>query len=81
MSCGVGCRSGSDPELLWLWCSLAATALTEPLAWEFPHASGASPKKKKSVISFSSNWGFQILKSFCLLWFCVFCFDDTYAEA
>ena len=21
MSCGVGCRHGSDPALLWLWCS------------------------------------------------------------
>ena len=25
LSCGVG--YGSDPALLWLWCSLAATAL------------------------------------------------------
>ena len=27
VSCGVGCRCGSDPELLWLWCRLEATAL------------------------------------------------------
>ena len=26
VSCGVGCRRGSDPELLWLWRRLAATA-------------------------------------------------------
>ena len=26
VSCGVGCRRGLDPVLLWLWCRLAATA-------------------------------------------------------
>ena len=26
-SCGVGCRHGLDLALLWLWCSLVATAL------------------------------------------------------
>ena len=26
VSCGVGCRCGSDPELLWLWLRLVATA-------------------------------------------------------
>ena len=26
VSCGVGCRRGSDPTLLWLWRRLAATA-------------------------------------------------------
>ena len=26
VSCGVGCGWGSDPELLWLWCRLAAAA-------------------------------------------------------
>ena len=25
MSCGVGCKHGSDPVLLWLWCRPAAT--------------------------------------------------------
>ena len=24
VSCGVGCRRGSDLSLLWLWCRLAA---------------------------------------------------------
>ena len=28
--CGVGCRCGSDPELLWLWCRPAAVALIRP---------------------------------------------------
>ena len=27
LSCGVGCRCGSDPVLLWLWCRTAAAAL------------------------------------------------------
>ena len=31
MSCGVGHRHGSDPELLWLWCRLAAAAMILPL--------------------------------------------------
>ena len=37
MSCDVGHRQGSDPKL-WLWCRLAAIALTQPLAWQFPYA-------------------------------------------
>ena len=47
MSCGVGCRHSSDPALLWLWCRPAATALTEPLAWEPPYAAGAALKMTK----------------------------------
>ena len=42
------CRSktgGSDPELLWLWCRLVATAPIQPLAWEPPYATGAALKK------------------------------------
>ena len=42
MSCGVGCRRGSDPVLLWLWRRLAATAPIRPLAWEPPYAAGAA---------------------------------------
>jgi len=42
VSCGVGCRLGSDPELLWLWCRPVATAPIQPLAWEFPYATGAA---------------------------------------
>ena len=38
VSCGVVRRRGSDPELLWLWCRPAATALIGPLAWEPPCA-------------------------------------------
>ena len=36
-----------DPTLLWLWCRLAAVALTPPLAWEFPYAMGVALKSKK----------------------------------
>ena len=34
MSCGVGCRRGLDPVLLWLWCRPPAAALIRLLAWE-----------------------------------------------
>ena len=47
MSCGVGHRRGSDPELLWLWCRLVATAPIQPLAWESPYATGAALEKAK----------------------------------
>ena len=47
VTCGVGCRRGSDPELLWLWCRPAATALIRPLAWEPPYAAGAALEKAK----------------------------------
>jgi len=47
VSCGVGCRCGSDPALLWLWCRLVATAQIRPLAWEPPYAAGAVPEKAK----------------------------------
>ena len=43
MSYGVGRRRGSDPELLWLWCRLAAG----PLAWEPPYATDAALKRQK----------------------------------
>ena len=50
VSCGVGCRRGSDPTLLWLWCRLAAPAPTGPLAWEPPYATGAALKRQKIKI-------------------------------
>ena len=59
MSCGVGCRLGSDPALLWLWRRLAATAPIGPLAWEAPYAAGAAQemakkKKKKQTTTMTS---------------------------
>ena len=47
MSCGVVCRRGSDPVLLWLWRRLAATAPIGPLAWEPPYATGAAQEMAK----------------------------------
>ena len=52
MSRGVGRRRGSNPILLWLWCSLAAVAPIHPLTWEPPCASSValkSGKKKKNL--------------------------------
>ena len=59
MSCGVGCRLGSDPVLLWLWCRLVAVALIQPLAWEPPYAVGVAlkSKKKKVPLEFPSGLG------------------------
>ena len=48
MSCGEGHIRGSDPELLWLWCRLVATAPIRPLAWEPPYAVGAALEKTKT---------------------------------
>ena len=48
MSCGIGHRHGSDPELLWLWCGLAAAAPILPLAWEPPYAKGVALKRQKT---------------------------------
>ena len=47
VSCRVGCRSGSDPKLLWLWYRSAATVLIQPLVWEPSYAKGATLKKIK----------------------------------
>ena len=46
-NCGVGRRRVSDLELLWLWCTLAAVALIQPLLWEPPYAVGVALKRKK----------------------------------
>ena len=48
VSCGVGCRRGSDPALLWLWRRREATAPIRPLAWEPPYAAGAALKRQKT---------------------------------
>ena len=47
MSCGVGCRRGLDPALLWLWPRPVATAPIRPLAWEPPCATGAAQEMAK----------------------------------
>ena len=50
MSCGVGRRCGSDPELQWLWYRLAATAPIRLLAWEPPYTMDAALEKAKRQI-------------------------------
>jgi len=66
VSCGVGCRLGSDLALLWLWRRLVATAPIQPLAWEPPYAAGAAQeiatttttkdkRQKKKFSSFKSE--------------------------
>ena len=47
LPCSVGCRCGSDPASLWLWCRPVATALIRPPAWEPPFAAGAALEKAK----------------------------------
>jgi len=49
VSCGVGCRHGSDPRLLWFWRRLAATAPIRPLAWETPYAAGVAQEMAKKT--------------------------------
>ena len=49
VSCGVGCRRGSDPVLLWLWCRPVAIALIQPLPWEPPYVTGVALKKTKRL--------------------------------
>ena len=44
-SCGLGCRQGSDPMLLW--CRPVAVTLIQSLAWEAPYTMGTALKKKK----------------------------------
>ena len=44
-SYGVGCRRGSDPILLWLWCRPEAAASIQPLVQELPYAAGVDLKK------------------------------------
>ena len=50
MSCGVGCRCSSDPELLWLWCWPVTAAPTGPLVWEPPYAAGEALTRQKIKI-------------------------------
>ena len=47
MNCGVGCRHGLDPALLWLWPRLTAVVPIRPLAWEPPYVAGVALKRKK----------------------------------
>ena len=60
MSCGVGCRRGSDLALLWLWRRPAAAAQIQPLAWELPYAMGAAQEINKYINKCLSALGLGI---------------------
>ena len=47
MSCGIGCKRGSDLALLWLWHGPAAIALIWPPSLETSICHRCSPKKTK----------------------------------
>ena len=68
MSCGVGCRRGSYPELLWLWRKPAAGAPIRPLAWELPYTAGVvlKSKNKKPPTQTKKTTYFTILRTFKL---------------
>ena len=45
MNCGIGCRCGLDPTLLWLSHRPEAITLIPPIAWELTEAVGAALKR------------------------------------
>ena len=59
MSCGVGCRRGSDPTLLWWWHRPVAAAPIQSLAWEPPYATGSALKRQKKKKEVSNGKGSQ----------------------
>ena len=69
MSCGVGCRRGSDPALLWLWRRPVAAAPIRPLAWEPPYAARAAQemakRQKKNKTNKQTNKNKSALLHFC----------------
>ena len=48
----TGHRQNLNLELLWLWHRLAAAALIQALAWQFPYAAGTAQKGggKKQIL-------------------------------
>ena len=50
MSCGIGCRHGSDLAWLWRWCRPAVVAPIQPVAWEPPYTTGVALKRQKKKI-------------------------------
>ena len=59
VSCGIGCRRGSDPALLQLWRRPVAAAPIRRLAWEPPCAAGAAlemAKRQKTKQNKTKEW-------------------------
>ena len=67
VSCGVGCRCGSDPALLWLWRRLVATAPIQPLAWEPPYAAGVAQEIATTTTTTTTKKKRQKKKKLCIL--------------
>ena len=57
VSCGVGCKYGLDPSLLWLWYRPTAVALIQPLAWEVPYTAGSALKRKRKPEKHTQKYG------------------------
>ena len=65
MSCGIGCRCGSDLALLWLWYRPAAVALIQLLAWEPPNAMVVTLKNKSKKTKPQPPVVFNQVTPFC----------------
>ena len=61
MSCGVGCRHGSDPMVLWQ--RQAAVAPIKTLSWELPYGAGEALKSKKIKNKIFFNLATMIVSS------------------
>ena len=82
VSCGVGCRRGSDPTLLWLWHRPEATAPIGPPAWEPPYASGAALEKaKRQSINQSIKRHHLGATSNCFFFSCLSCVNFIISPA
>ena len=67
VSCGVGCRCGSDLALLRPWYRPAAAAPIRPLAWELSYATSVALKRKNRKRSISSGLRQNVLFISCLI--------------
>ena len=56
MSCGVGCRCGSDPELLWLWRREGARDAIRLRAWQPRYAARTAQENAKKGGPVMAQW-------------------------
>ena len=64
VSCDAGCRFGSDPALLWLWCRPAAVALIQP---HMPRLRPQRKNKKRVNAKAKRIYSSVTERSFCCL--------------